>query len=110
LAPPHRPSVGEGFLAIRPRPSALAVVLVALVPVGGAAAQEPPPSPPPPPPNGTQAPRREPAGYRIAPGDVLHIMVWNEPSLSTDAPVRLDGKITVPLLAAPHAAGRTPDE
>jgi polysaccharide export outer membrane protein len=37
-------------------------------------------------------------------------MVWNEPSLSTDAPVRLDGKITVPLLGDLQAAGRTPDE
>src|SRR4029453_11751285 len=39
-----------------------------------------------------------------------HIMVWNEPSLSTDAPVGLDGKITVPLLGDLQAAGRTPDE
>jgi polysaccharide export outer membrane protein len=37
-------------------------------------------------------------------------MVWNEPSLSTDAPVRLDGKITVPLIGDLQAAGRTPDE
>jgi polysaccharide export outer membrane protein len=69
-----------------------------------ASAQEAAPSPRPVP------SRPEPAGYRIAPGDVLHITVWNEPSLSTDAVVRLDGKITVGLLGDLQAAGRTPEE
>ncbi len=55
-------------------------------------------------------PRPEPPGYRIAPGDVLRVTVWNEPSLSTDAVVRLDGKITVPLVGDLQAAGRTPEE
>jgi polysaccharide export outer membrane protein len=52
----------------------------------------------------------EPYDYVIAPGDVLRIMVWKEPTLSTDAPVRLDGKITVPLMGDMVAEGRTPDE
>jgi len=52
----------------------------------------------------------EPYVYVVAPGDVLRIMVWKEPSLSTDASVRLDGKITVPLLGDLLAEGRTPDE
>jgi polysaccharide export outer membrane protein len=92
-------------LAIRPWASILAVALVVIAPLGGSAAQEPPPTPATQAPQTTTAPptaRREPAGYRIAPGDVLHIMVWNEPSLSTDVPV--------PLLGDLQAAGRTPDE
>jgi polysaccharide export outer membrane protein len=98
-------------LAIRPRAWILAAALVVIASPLRAAAQEPPPAPASPTSQPTPpASRREPAGYRIAPGDVLHIMVWNEPSLSTDAPVRLDGKITVPLLGDLQAAGRTPDE
>jgi polysaccharide export outer membrane protein len=48
--------------------------------------------------------------YFIAPGDVLKILVWKEPELSTEAFVRLDGRITVPLLGDLMAAGRTPDD
>lgn len=51
-----------------------------------------------------------PYDYLVAPGDVLRIMVWKEPALSTDATVRLDGKITVPLLGDVAAEGRTPEE
>jgi polysaccharide export outer membrane protein len=49
-------------------------------------------------------------GYLIAPGDVLKILVWKEPELTTEAFVRLDGRITVPLLGDVMAAGRTPDD
>ena len=52
----------------------------------------------------------EPYEYLIAPGDVLSITVWKEPSLSTEAAVRLDGKITVPLMGDILAEGRSPDE
>ena len=48
--------------------------------------------------------------YFIAPGDVLKIAVWREPELSAEAFVRLDGRITVPLLGDLMAAGRTPNE
>lgn len=48
--------------------------------------------------------------YFIAPGDVLKIQVWKEPELSTEAFVRLDGRITVPLLGDLMAAGRTPND
>lgn len=48
--------------------------------------------------------------YVVAPGDVLRIAVWKEPTLSTDAQVRLDGRITVPLMGDVQAEGRTPDE
>jgi polysaccharide export outer membrane protein len=48
--------------------------------------------------------------YFIAPGDVLKIAVWREPELSVEAFVRLDGRITVPLLGDIMAAGRTPND
>jgi len=48
--------------------------------------------------------------YLVAPGDVLKILVWKEPELSTEAFVRLDGRVTVPLLGDVMAAGRTPDD
>jgi polysaccharide export outer membrane protein len=50
------------------------------------------------------------SSYFIAPGDVLKILIWKEPELSTEAFVRLDGRITVPLLGDLMAAGRTPDD
>jgi polysaccharide export outer membrane protein len=41
---------------------------------------------------------------------VLQIVVRKEPELSRDALVRLDGRITVPLLGDLEVAGRTPKE
>jgi polysaccharide export outer membrane protein len=48
--------------------------------------------------------------YVIAPGDVLSVFVWKEPELTRDLSVRIDGKITVPLLGDVQAAGRTPSQ
>jgi polysaccharide export outer membrane protein len=48
--------------------------------------------------------------YLVAPGDVLKVGVWKEPELTTEVAVRLDGRITVPLLGDVQAAGRTPDQ
>ena len=50
-----------------------------------------------------------PPGYVIGPEDVLAVVFWREKDLSTDAAVRPDGMITVPLLNDVHAAGLTPD-
>ena len=47
------------------------------------------------------------AAYYVAPGDVLRIAVWQEPELSSDVFVRLDGVITVPLAGDVRAAGKT---
>lgn len=52
----------------------------------------------------------EKAGYRIDVGDILTIMTWKEPDFTLDALVRLDGKITVPLLNDLQAAGLKPVE
>jgi polysaccharide export outer membrane protein len=48
--------------------------------------------------------------YLIGPADLLQIFVWKEPELSRDVTVRLDGKITVPLLGDVEAGGRTPQQ
>ena len=49
--------------------------------------------------------------YRIGSGDILEIITWKEPDFSRDEVlVRLDGKITFPLLNDIQAADRTPLE
>lgn len=52
-----------------------------------------------------------PGGYRIGPGDLLQIVVWREPEASVpDAVVRVDGKISVPLIKEIEVVGLTPKE
>ena len=46
--------------------------------------------------------------YVIGPGDSLNIFVWGNPDLSTNATVRPDGKITIPLAEDLLATGKTP--
>jgi polysaccharide export outer membrane protein len=46
--------------------------------------------------------------YKIGPQDVLRIDVWKEVDISRTAPVRPDGKISLPLLNDVQAAGLTP--
>jgi len=46
--------------------------------------------------------------YIIGPDDVLTVNVWKEPDLSRSAPVRPDGKITLPLIGDIEASGATP--
>jgi len=48
--------------------------------------------------------------YQISPGDILRIAVWREPELTTEVSVRLDGRITVPLLGDVVASGKTPNQ
>jgi len=50
-------------------------------------------------------PRRHP--YEIGIADVVRIAVWKDPNLSTDASVRPDGTLTMPLAGEFRAAGRT---
>jgi len=51
------------------------------------------------------------AEYRIGPGDVLSVRVWNQEAMSLPrARVRDDGKISVPFLQDVEAAARTPAE
>jgi polysaccharide export outer membrane protein len=46
--------------------------------------------------------------YIIGPEDVLSIYVWREDSITKTVPVRIDGKISLPLLNDVQAAGLTP--
>ncbi|MGH8501179.1 MAG: XrtA/PEP-CTERM system exopolysaccharide export protein [Gammaproteobacteria bacterium] len=48
--------------------------------------------------------------YRIGPGDNLRIFVWRNPEISTEVPVRPDGKISTPLVEDMVAVGKTPTE
>lgn len=50
------------------------------------------------------------AEYRIGTGDVLQLFVWREPDLSRELSVRVDGRVTVPLLGEVQAAGRLPSD
>jgi polysaccharide export outer membrane protein len=45
--------------------------------------------------------------YVIRPGDILAINVWKEPELSKDVAVRLDGKVSLPLINDINATGLT---
>jgi len=49
----------------------------------------------------------EQTGYIIGSGDVLEVMIWKEEDLTREVVVRLDGKITFPLLDDIQAAGKT---
>jgi len=46
--------------------------------------------------------------YIIGPEDILNIYVWREESLSKTVPVRMDGKISLPLVDDVLASGLTP--
>lgn len=48
--------------------------------------------------------------YQIGVDDVVQVSVWRSPELGITAPVRPDGKISVPLVGDVVAGGRTPDE
>jgi polysaccharide export outer membrane protein len=46
--------------------------------------------------------------YVIGPGDGLQLFVWKENELSRELHVRIDGRITIPLLGDLVADGKTP--
>jgi polysaccharide export outer membrane protein len=48
--------------------------------------------------------------YQIGVDDMIQVSVWRNPELGITAPVRPDGKISVPLVGDVVAGGRTPDE
>jgi polysaccharide export outer membrane protein len=47
------------------------------------------------------------ASYLIGPGDTVNIVVWRNPELSMNIPVRPDGKISTPLVEDLPASGKT---
>ena len=48
--------------------------------------------------------------YTIGKGDILEISVWKEPEISRRVQVRVDGRISMPLVDDIHVAGMTPIE
>lgn len=46
--------------------------------------------------------------YKIGPGDNLNIVVWRNPELSMNVPVRPDGKMSSPLIDDLDAMGKDP--
>lgn len=56
-------------------------------------------------PNPADDPRRQP--YVIGASDVVTVTVWKDPALSTEAVVRPDGTITLPVAGEIKASGRT---
>ncbi len=48
--------------------------------------------------------------YLIGPGDRIGIFVYDNPQLSTEVPVRPDGRISTPLVPDMMAAGKTPTQ
>ena len=59
---------------------------------------------------GNQGPSVLVKSYKMAVGDKVQINVWKNPELSTSAPVRPDGKVSLPLVGDVMAVGRTPEE
>jgi polysaccharide biosynthesis/export protein len=55
--------------------------------------------------NSRDDPRAQP--YLIGPSDVIRITVWKNPELSTEAVVRPDGTVTMPVVGELRASGRT---
>jgi len=48
--------------------------------------------------------------YKIGLGDVIEVQVWKEPDLTRTLSVRLDGRISLPLIGDVMAAGKSPKE
>ena len=48
--------------------------------------------------------------YLIGPGDQLNIVIWRNPELSSNVPVRPDGMITTPLVEDIKATNKTPTQ
>lgn len=78
-------------------PRVLLMALVAVV-LAGCASTAHPPAP-------TNAGTQD-YSYIIGPGDGLNIMVWRNPELSMQVPVRPDGKISAPLIDEMVAQGK----
>jgi polysaccharide export outer membrane protein len=51
-----------------------------------------------------------PPGYVIGPDDVLSIVYWKDKDMSSEAQVRPDGRIALPLINEVQAAGLTPEQ
>src|SRR5260370_1036473 len=91
----------------------LAILLIACL-AGGQSKPDtsnaPAPSPGGTAPSEGSVPAVDPNKFLIGPEDILSIRTWREPDFTFQAVVRPDGKITIPLVGEPQAAGKTPVE
>lgn len=62
------------------------------------------------PPSDTPAAPVDPKTYKIGPEDVIAIRTWREESLSLQAVVRPDGRITLPLAGELEVGGLSPEQ
>jgi polysaccharide export outer membrane protein len=85
------------FELFRRRNNALVAILFGMMALGGCATAPPAPV--------SAIPASD---YLIGPGDTLQVFVWHNPDLSMTAPVRPDGKISLPLVSDVTASGKTP--
>lgn len=101
------PNAGNRLRQLRSRASrSLAILLGVLALVGCQST-----APPPPDPLGVKGRYSVMEGdYRIGVDDRVQVTVWRNPDLSVTAPVRPDGKISVPIIGDVEAGGRTPSE
>ncbi len=83
----------------------VSLLTVMLLSMGGCADMNAPPEPAP----GAAEPVTS-EDYRIGADDRIQVTVWRNPELSITAPVRPDGKISVPIIGDVEAGGRTPTD
>jgi polysaccharide biosynthesis/export protein len=83
----------------RQHSNVLAGFLLTLLALGGCASAPPPPT--------SEA---QNSLYIIGPGDMLQVFVWHNTDLTISAPVRPDGRISLPLVNDVVAAGKTPTD
>ena len=48
--------------------------------------------------------------YQVGAGDVLEVRVWRAPELSVTSPIRVDGKLAMPLIGTMDVEGLMPEE
>jgi polysaccharide biosynthesis/export protein len=89
----------SGFLGARTFAVACAVLVVSLLSACGTRL--------PPAPTAAATPEYR---YLIGPLDAVNVIVWRNPELSISAPVRPDGRISVPLVEDIQALGRNPTD
>ncbi len=89
----------SGFLGARTFAVACVVLMVSLLSACGTRL--------PPAPTAAATPEYR---YLIGPLDAVNVIVWRNPELSINAPVRPDGRISVPLVEDIQALGRNPTD
>ena len=94
----------------RSRNIASLLVVALAAPAFGQAPTQPPSAAATSAPSGTAPQLNLPPDYVIGPDDVLGIVYWKDKDMTTDAHVRPDGRIALPLLNDVQAAGLTPEQ